>query len=83
MPAPFQSLRKWFAIAAAALLVIVAGFFIDARWSARHIQERAKDKLGIEVKSSTSGFTLSKSEAGRTLFTVQAAKAVEYKEGGR
>ena len=83
MPAPFQSLRKWFAIAAVLLLVVVAGFFLAARWSVEHIQEKAKEKLGVEVKSKTSGFTLSKSEAGRTLFTVQASKAVEYKAGGR
>src|SRR5262245_25252447 len=83
MAVPFQSLRKWFVIAAVVLVVIVAAFFVVARWQVRHIEETAKAKLGIEVKSATSGFTLSKSEAGRTLFTVQASKAVEYKEGGR
>lgn len=83
MPAPFQALRKWFAIAAVMLLLVVASFFLAGRWSVPHIQEKAKEKLGVEVKSKTSGFSFSKSEAGRTLFTVQAAKAVEYKAGGR
>src|SRR5262249_56253634 len=83
MAVPFQSLRKWFVIAAVVLVVIVAAFFVVARWQVRHIEETAKAKLGIEVKSATSGFRLSKSEAGRTLFTIQASKAVEYKEGGR
>lgn len=82
MPAPYQSLRKWFAIGAVVLLLVVAGFFVAARWQVRRIQEKAQ-KLGVEVQSSTSGFSLSKSEGGRTLFTVQAAKAIEYKQGGR
>lgn len=82
MPAPYQSLRKWFAIAAVLLVLVVAGFFAAARWQVRRIERKAQD-LGVEVQSSTSGFTLSKSEGGRTLFTVQAAKAIEYKQGGR
>jgi lipopolysaccharide export system protein LptA len=64
------------------LVLVVAAFVAAARWQVRRIQEKA-EKLGIEVQSSTSGFSLSKSEGGRTLFTVQAAKAIEYKQGGR
>src|SRR5438105_2746052 len=39
-------------------------------------------RLGAEIQSSTQGFTLSKSQNGRTIFTIHAAKAVEYKNGG-
>src|SRR5581483_795526 len=40
-------------------------------------------KLGINIQQSTDTFTLSKSGAGRTLFTIRANKVVQYKQGGR
>ena len=83
MFARLQLLRKWLAITAALVVLITAAFLLIGRMQVRRIEQKAKEKLGVEVQSSTSGFTLSKSEAGRTVFTVHAARAVEYKQGGR
>ena len=39
-------------------------------------------KIGLEIKQTATGFTISKSQQGRTLFTIQASKAVQFKQGG-
>jgi len=67
----FKLLRKWLVITAALVVLITAAFLLIGRMQVRRIEQKAKEKLGIEVQSSTSGFTLSKSEAGRTVFTVR------------
>jgi len=68
---------------AIALIVVVAGFYFYARYRVRSAIREAPKKLGVEVQQSTEGFSLSKSEGGRTLFTIKASKAVQYKQGGR
>jgi lipopolysaccharide export system protein LptA len=40
-------------------------------------------KLGLDIQQTAEGFSISKSEQGRTQFTVSASKAVQFKEGGR
>ena len=39
--------------------------------------------MNIEIKQSAQGYTFSKSEGGRTLFKLQASKAIEYKQSGK
>lgn len=78
-----RRLRKWFAVAAVAVVAVVAAFYFYAQLRLRRAIQEAPRKLGVQVQQSTEGFTLSKSEAGRTLFTIHASKAVQYKEGGR
>src|SRR5262249_14144592 len=74
--------RKWFVVAALALIALVLGNYLYLRMRARRV-EKVAQKLGVNIQQSTQGFTLSKSEGGRTLFTIRAGKAVQYKEGGR
>ncbi|MFB3916202.1 MAG: LptA/OstA family protein [Terriglobales bacterium] len=81
MPVNISRLRYWFALSAIAAVLIVAGFYIYGRMRAARALNEVPKKLGVEVQQSTEGFSLSKSEGGRTLFTVRAAKAVQYKEG--
>ena len=83
MPLTPRQLRVYLLSAAAMLLVIVLGFYSYARWRLHSLGRITAQKLGTEVSRSTEGFTLSKSEAGHTLFTIHAARAVEYKQGGR
>ena len=83
MPLQPKRLRRWFAAAAILVIVVSVGFFLYARLRAWRALERAPEKIGINVQQSTKGFTLSKSEGGRTIFTVHASNAVQYKEGGR
>lgn len=63
--------------------MVVAGFYFYARWQIHKAITEVPLKLGVEIQQSTEGFSLSKSEGGRTLFTIKASKAVQYKEGGR
>ena len=82
MPVSIARLRHWFAVTAIAIAVVVTGAYLIARWQLRRgIQ--IPGKLGINIQQSTDTFTLSKSAGGRTLFTIRANKAVQYKEGGR
>lgn len=83
MPLSVPRLRTWFGILAIATVVVVAGFYFYARIQLRKIVREAPQKLGVEIQQSTQGFSFSKSEGGRTLFTIRASKAVQYKDGGR
>ena len=83
MPLTPRQLRIYLLSAAALLLIIVIGFYAYARWRLHSLGRITAQKLSTEVSRSTEGFTLSKSEAGHTLFTIHAARAIEYKQGGR
>src|SRR5512146_3212711 len=83
MPVNISRLRYWFAAATIAAVLVVAGFYFYARYRFYHAVKEIPQKLGVEVQQSTESFSLSKSEGGRTLFTIRASKAVQYKQGGR
>ena len=84
MPLNARRLRLWFALAIAALVLVVLGFYLRGYYTryllARAIKLKA-DKLGINIQQSADQFTLSKSEGGRTLFTIRASKAVQVTTG--
>ena len=40
-------------------------------------------QLGLDIQQTSDGFSLSKSEGGRTIYTIRASKAVQFKAGGR
>lgn len=76
-------LRIWFALIAIATALVVAGFYVRGLYRRYTAVKEIPKKLGLEIQQSTSDFTLSRSEGGRTLFTVRASKAVQFKQGGR
>jgi len=76
-------LRRWFAVAGVALCLVVLAVYFHARHSVQNALTQIPDKLGIQVQQSAQDFTISKSDQGRTLFKLQANKAVQYKAGGR
>ncbi|MBZ5648417.1 MAG: LPS export ABC transporter periplasmic protein LptC [Acidobacteriia bacterium] len=78
-----QRLRKWLGIGIVAVIAVVALFVLYGRYRIRRAVQELPQKMGVDVKQSTEGFTLSKSEGGRTLFTISAKKAVQYEQGGR
>src|SRR5579884_540670 len=82
MPISIARLRTWFAWTAIAIIVVVTGAYTIARWQLRK-GVQIPGKLGINIQQSSDAFTLSKSAAGRTLFTIRANKAVQYKAGGK
>ena len=82
MPAHLSRLRHWFAGATIVAVLAVAGAYFYARHHIQNALKEIPEKIGLEIKQSATGFTVSKSEQGRTLFTIQASKAVQFKQGG-
>jgi lipopolysaccharide export system protein LptA len=78
-----KRLRKWFAYSAVALLLVVGGFYFYARIRLHYAVRHTAEKLHVDIQQSTEGFTLSKSEGGRTLYSIHARRAEQYKQGGR
>jgi len=75
-------LRRWFALAAIVIVVIVAGVYYHIRRGLQDVLKQVPGKLGVEIQQTAQGFKVSKSLEGRTLFTLEASKAVQFKEGG-
>jgi lipopolysaccharide export system protein LptA len=82
MPAHLSRLRRWFAGAIIVAVLLVAGAYFYARHRVQNALKQIPEKIGLEIKQSATGFSISKSEQGRTLFTIQASKAVQFKQGG-
>src|SRR5579863_9393457 len=82
MSSTLSRLRHWFAGATVAAILLVAGAYFYARHRIQNALQQVPAKIGLEIKQSATGFTVSKSEQGRTLFTIQASKAVQFKQGG-
>ena len=72
-------------VAGGSAVVLVAGvtvsYWIATSRVRSHAAQCAQD-LGIDIQQTSDGFSLSKSEAGRTLYTIRASKAVQFKAGG-
>ena len=82
MPTNLSRLRRWFAGAIIVAVLLVTGVYFYARHRIQNALKQVPEKIGLEIKQSATGFTISKSEQGRTLFTIQANKAVQFKQGG-
>src|SRR5271170_704208 len=83
MPINLSRLRRWFAGAIIVAVLAVAGVYFYARHRLQNELKQVPAKIGLEIKQTATGFTISKSQQGRTLFTIQASKAVQFKQGGR
>src|SRR5215467_7263879 len=75
-------LRRWLALIAIVMIVIVASMYFYARWRVRNALKDLPGKIDVNIQQTAQGFKVSKSEQGRTIFTVQASKAVKFKKGG-
>ena len=83
MPVSIVRLRYWFAATAIVLAAVVAAFYLYARWQSGQVVHVLPKPLGLTIQQTTQGFALSQSEGGRTLYTVRASRAVQFKAGGR
>jgi lipopolysaccharide export system protein LptA len=81
MPLQVSRLRRWFAVGAISATAIVAGAYFYSRSRVQNALKEVPGKIGLEIQQSARGFTVSKSEQGHTLFTIQASKAVQFKQG--
>jgi len=83
MPVFLTHLRRWFAAGAIALVLLVAGVYFYAKMRVQNALKQVPEKIGVEIQQSATGFTISKSDQGRTWFKIEASKAVQFKQGGR
>lgn len=83
MQVSIARLRSLMLVLAVLLVVAILSLFGYARWKARRIARDLPAKLGISIQRSTNGFDISKSEGGRTLFKLHAAKVIQYTGRGR
>jgi len=64
------------------MIATVAGMYFYARLSLRQAVHSVPAKLGLGIQQTAEGLSIFKSVEGRTLFTVSASKAVQFKGGG-
>lgn len=81
MPPNPRLLRRLFAIGAVVAVLVVSAFYLRGILKFRHVT--SIPSIPSNIQQSTKGFTVSKSENGRTLFTIHAAQAEQLKESGR
>src|SRR5205807_6574780 len=83
MPLPIYRLRRWLLATAVLFTVVVVGMYFYARMRVRNGLKEVPNKIGIEIKQTATGFQFSKSDGGRTLFTIQAKDLKQFKLNGR
>ncbi|HEV2246025.1 MAG TPA: hypothetical protein VGW37_05170, partial [Terriglobia bacterium] len=77
--------KRWIKLLAGAGLVITAGIVLGAYWLGRSQQQAALPKppaLPKDVHQQLSGVTFTRSDNGRQLFVIHAARTLAYKQGG-
>jgi lipopolysaccharide export system protein LptA len=75
MPISITRLRRWFAAGAIVIMLVVAGVYFYARMRVQNALKQIPEKIGVEIQQSATGFTISKSEQGRTWFKIEAGWA--------
>ncbi len=75
-----SKLRRWSAIAAIALVVALAGIFLYRQRQESLVRKSLPPPVPESVGQLSAGFTFSKMDRGRTLFTVHASRVTEFKE---
>lgn len=68
---------------ALAVAVSAVGFYVYARRQQYIALKNLPAKIGVDIQQSSEGFTFTKSEGDRTLFSIHASKVLQYKAGGR
>jgi lipopolysaccharide export system protein LptA len=83
MPLPVYRLRRILAVITVLFTAVVAGMYLYARMRQHSVLKEVPGKIAYEIKQTASGFQFSKSEAGRTVFTIHAKDVKEFKLNGR
>jgi len=65
--------RKWLVAAAVLVIAVVGVFYYAAKFKVKPALHNIPKELGIDIQQTSDGFSLSKSEAGRTLYTIRAS----------
>ena len=83
MPSLFTRLRFWLGFSALLMVGVVAGFYLYARYRVQRAVQNLPTQLGVNIQQNTQGFTYSQAVGGHTVFSVSAANAIRYKQGGK
>ncbi|MGA8436674.1 MAG: LptA/OstA family protein [Candidatus Sulfotelmatobacter sp.] len=83
MPLPVYRLRRWLAVITVLFVAVVAGMYFYARLRQHSVLKGFPGKISYDIKQTANGFQFSKSEAGRTVFTIRAKSVKEFKLNGR
>jgi lipopolysaccharide export system protein LptA len=83
MTLPIYHLRRLLVVTAVLLIVVVTGMYFYARHRARNVLKEVPGKIGYDIRQTASGFQFSKSDGGRTLFTIQASGLKRFVLGDR
>src|SRR5579862_2330366 len=79
---PLAQVRKWLVGTVCVLVAAVSLSYWIARSRVQPALHNVPQQLGIDIQQTSDGFSLSKSEGGRTIYTIRASKAVQFKGGG-
>src|ERR1700683_3834801 len=82
MPLPIYRLRRLLAVIAVLFTAVVAGMYFYARLRQHSVLKGFPGKISYDIKQTASGFQFSKSESGRTVFTIRAKNVKEFKLNG-
>jgi lipopolysaccharide export system protein LptA len=82
MPLPIYRLRRWLVAITLLFIAVVAGMYLYARLRQHSVLKGFPGKIGYDIKQTASGFQFSKSESGRTVFTIHAKDVKEFKLNG-
>src|ERR1700688_2634278 len=74
---------RWSLTAAGLLAVIVAGVYSRNIWLARQAEKKAPPAVPATIEQRSNEFSYSKVEGQRTIYTIRASRATEFKEGSR
>ena len=77
-----ERLRWWVAAIAVVFSVFVAGAYVRGRMRQTIKARPAPHKIDTQLKRTANGFEYSKSEGGRTIFTIRAGEVKEFKLNG-
>ncbi len=74
---------RWAATAAAVMVVVVVIVYMWRLWQISQATRNAPRPVATNVQQQSGEFSFSKVEGERTIFTVRAAQATEFTEGGK
>lgn len=77
-----ERLRLWLLAGAGLLVLVIAGFLEYAHFRAHRFLKDLPARLGVDIMRESNGFVYSQSgKGGKTIYTIHAAKLVQYKNG--
>src|SRR5437879_5781868 len=79
MPLNPKTWRIGFAFSAIALFAVVLGFYAYARYRVHRAINEIPKRLGADIQQSANGFTYTQSAGGRTIYSISAKKAIQFK----